>query len=109
LSYTKVKSLYQNQKNTPLKKLININLTKMKTSQINFVKSELKNKGYISRNHCVRKYILRLGAIINHLIAQGYVFHNFSKKPNYNVWGRKEDVGYGKNDFVYTLRNKKIK
>jgi hypothetical protein len=81
----------------------------MKTSQINFVKSELKKNGYISRNHCVKNYILRLGAIINHLIAEGYVFHNFSKTHKTNYWGRKENVGYGKNDFVYTLRNKKIK
>lgn len=81
----------------------------MQLAQINFVKSELKKNGFISRNHCVRNYILRLGAIINILNAQGYKFYNFSKKPNYNVWGRKEDVGYGKNDFVYTLRNKKIK
>jgi len=81
----------------------------MKTSQINFVKSELKKNGYISRNHCLRVHLTRLGAIINHLIADSYVFHNFSKKPNSNRWGRKEDVGYGKNDFVYTLRNIKIK
>ena len=81
----------------------------MQLAQINFVKTELKKNGYISRNHCVRNYILRLGAIINRLIADGYVFHNFSKTHKTNYWGRKENVGYGKNDFVYTLRNKKIK
>lgn len=81
----------------------------MQLAQINFVKAELKKNGFISRNHCLRNYITRLGALINTLIAEGYVFHNFSKKPNGNYWGRKEDVGYGKNDFVYTLRNKKIK
>ena len=81
----------------------------MKLAQINFVKSELKKNGYVSRNHCIENYILRLGAIINVLVEQGYRFHNLSKKPNSNRWGRKEDVGYGENDFVYTLRNKIIK
>ena len=81
----------------------------MKLAQINFVKSELKKNGFISRNHCLRNHITRLGAIINNLITEGYVFHNFSKTHKTNYWGRKEDVGYGKNDFVYTLRNKKIK
>lgn len=81
----------------------------MQIAQINFVKSELKKNGFISRNHCLKNRITRLGALINILINEGYVFHNFCKKPNYNIWGRTENVGYGKNDFVYTLRNKKIK
>lgn len=83
----------------------------MKISQVNFVKQQLKEDGYISRNRCLRQHITRLGAIISILIDDGYKFINWSKTGKCNFWGRKEDVGYGKNDFVYTLLkvNKKNK
>lgn len=76
----------------------------MKQHQIEFVKQQILENGYISRNKCLRNHITRLGAIINILInSHGYVFVNYSKSDDYNYWGRKENVGYGKNDFVYTF------
>lgn len=44
----------------------------MKETQFDFVKKELKEKGYITRNECLSKFISRLGAIIHSLKKEGW-------------------------------------
>ena len=43
----------------------------MRKTQLDFVRDELKNKGYITRNFCLKHYISRLGARINDLKREG--------------------------------------
>lgn len=63
----------------------------MKQSQIDIVKRELQEKGYITRNWCLKNYISRLGAIVHRLKEDGML-----------IEGRYEKYEYGK-DFVYYL------
>ena len=49
-------------------------------TQVAWVKERLYTDGYISRNECLRNYISRLGAIINHLKKEGYLFTGEYKK-----------------------------
>jgi ribosomal protein L37AE/L43A len=44
----------------------------MKDTQIEWVKSQLRKNGKISRNECLRNYISRLGAIIWKLKQHGW-------------------------------------
>lgn len=61
-------------------------------TQLNFVKNELKTKGYITRNECLAKFISRLGALIGILKNNGWEFEaEYIKTP------------YGK-DYKYTLK-----
>lgn len=63
-------------------------------TQLNFVKNELKTKGYITRNECLAKFISRLGALINKLKNQGWEFDtSYIETPH----------GHGK-DYKYTLK-----
>ena len=43
-------------------------------TQVSWVKENLRENGYISRNQCLRNYISRLGAIINILKKDGWIF-----------------------------------
>lgn len=54
-------------------------------SQRQRVENRLKERGYITRNECLRNYISRLSAIIQDLEADGYVFATY----------RAEDRDYG--------------
>jgi len=63
----------------------------MKTSQHDWILYQLENKGYISRNQCLRKYISRLGARICDI-----------KKEGHAIYGRYEKTKNGI-DFVYYL------
>jgi hypothetical protein len=55
----------------------------MANTQIEFVKKALKNKGFITRNECLREYISRLGAIILVLKHEGYHFRTERVKGDY--------------------------
>lgn len=43
-----------------------------KQTQLNFVKNRLDERGYITRNECLRNRISRLSAIIYNLKEMGY-------------------------------------
>jgi len=60
-------------------------------TQKKWVKSQLKEKGFITRNECLRNYISRLGSIICDL-----------KKEGYDITGDYIKTEYGK-DFSYKL------
>jgi len=62
----------------------------MKQAQIDIVKRELQEKGFITRNWCLKNYISRLGAII-HLL-----------KKEMDIKGKYHKYEYGK-DYVYYL------
>lgn len=64
----------------------------MKQSQVDIVKAELLEKGYVSRNWCLKKYITRLGAII----------HRLNKDEAMEIKGRFVPYEHGK-DYVYYL------
>lgn len=64
------------------------------STQSQWVKEQLEEHGFITRNECLKKYISRLGAIICELKKEGYMFTSeFQTTP------------YGK-DFIYTLISK---
>lgn len=68
----------------------------MKKSQLDWVISQLKTNGKISRNEALRNYISRLGAIIWSL-----------NKSGWEIEGRNERTqnGYGKGlDYFYYLK-----
>lgn len=54
----------------------------MKT-QAEFILKQLKSKGEISRNQCLRKYISRLGARIHDLRKMGFKFTTEHRKGDY--------------------------
>ncbi|CAD7288251.1 helix-turn-helix domain-containing protein [Campylobacter suis] len=60
-------------------------------TQIDRVKTTLKEKGYITRNECLSRFISRLGAIIYRLKERGWEFRVEYFKTQ-----------YGK-DYKYTL------
>ena len=62
----------------------------LNTTQEEFVINQLKEKGYITRNECLRNFISRLGAIMCKLKKEGYEFDT-------------KTVG---GDYVYTLKTK---
>jgi hypothetical protein len=52
-------------------------------TQVSWVKENLRENGYISRNQCLRNYISRLGAIINILKKDGWRFEaNYQQTVN---------------------------
>ncbi len=55
----------------------------MKQSQLDFIKSELRNNKEISRNFCLSNYISRLGARIDDLEKDGWVFETERRDGNY--------------------------
>lgn len=69
-------------------------------TQRQYIENYIRKHGSISRNHCLREYISRLGAIICDMNNKGYVIDGSNKKGSYKTrWGMQ-------NDFVYTLRFK---
>jgi hypothetical protein len=63
-------------------------------TQERWVKEQLNEKGFITRNECLQNYISRLSAIILSLKNEGYEFvSEFQKTPK------------GK-DYIYTLTRK---
>jgi len=65
-------------------------------TQQTFVINELKRKGYITRNECLRNYISRLGAIVSDLKSLGFIFQS-----NYSTTEKGRD-------YVYFIKNKEI-
>lgn len=64
-------------------------------NQKEWVKKQLEEKGFITRNECLKNYLSRLGAIILKLKKEGYDFTaEYQKTPN------------GK-DYVYFLTRSK--
>lgn len=63
-------------------------------TQIDQVKKEIEQTGFISRNWCLQRYISRLSDIIFKLKKQGYEFETFFMKT----------AGGGK-DFVYKVKS----
>lgn len=66
----------------------------MKQSQKEFVISQLKKNGSISRNFCLGNYISRLGAIVNQLNKEGW-----------NLEGSNQDNG----DYLYKVKQSPFK
>ena len=65
-------------------------------TQKQWVKSQIKSNGFITRNQCLRNYISRLGAIIFELKAEGIEFETGYIET---------ETKYGKGkDFKYTLK-----
>ena len=65
-------------------------------TQKKWVLDQIKEKGFITRNECLKVYISRLGAIICDLQKDGYKFTaEYQKTP------------YGQ-DYVYTLTGQSI-
>ena len=64
------------------------------SSQKDFILKTLKEKGYITRNECLRNYISRLGAHICQLAKEGH-----------DITGEYLTTEYGK-DFIYRLEKK---
>ena len=55
-----------------------------KQSQAQIVKQQLRNKGEVSRNWCIREnYITRLGAIIDSLKKKGWKFETEQRGGDY--------------------------
>jgi len=67
------------------------------TTQEQWVKKQLKEKGSVTRNEALRTYISRLGAIICDL-----------KKEGWDIEGKWLKTDHGK-DFVYTLVSRPTK
>jgi hypothetical protein len=67
----------------------------MKT-QMSWIVSQLKKRGWISRNECLRRYISRLGARISDLKREGYQIVGEYKKTKFGM------------DYVYKLINRKL-
>lgn len=55
----------------------------MKATQITWVNEQLKVYGEISRNTCLKAYISRLGAIVQKLENEGYVFTTERRDGDY--------------------------
>lgn len=67
------------------------------TTQLNWVEKELRKKGFITRNECLRNYVTRLSAIIFRLKSEkGFEFKT-SYIPNPTLFGK---------DYIYTWSNK---
>jgi hypothetical protein len=58
----------------------------MKQTQLEKVKAELKYKGYISRNECLKNYISRLSAIIYDLKEEGMEFETKKVGGDYRYY-----------------------
>lgn len=63
----------------------------MQKTQLEWVKNELFNKGRVSRNNALKRYISRLGAYVCDLRHAGFDIRGGYVKKN------------GGKDFVYTL------
>lgn len=57
--------------------------TNMKTTQKERVINKILKDGFITRNECLRNYISRLGAIIQDLENEGWVFEAKFKEKDY--------------------------
>lgn len=55
----------------------------MKATQALWVKEQLKAYGEISRNSCLKAFISRLGAIVQKLENEGYVFTTERRDGDY--------------------------
>ena len=55
----------------------------MKQTQIERVKGVLIEKGYITRNACLRNYISRLGAIMCKLKNEGWEYVGYESEGDY--------------------------
>jgi len=64
----------------------------MKYSQKQFVLNELKTKGHITRNYCLKNFISRLGAIILTLKKEGYIIEGKNLKSDNGI------------DYIYRLK-----
>lgn len=62
---------------------------------MSFIKKHLEQDGYISRNHCLKNYISRLGARIDDLKKEGWEFRPETVK-----------TANGGKDFVYYVKSK---
>lgn len=73
-------------------------------SQVNQVAERLVLTGSVSRNWCLRRYITRLGAIINDLVKAGWKFDDYAV-GDVIMRGRWEKDKHGKRtgDYVYYL------
>ena len=60
-------------------------------TQLEWVKKQIEEQGFITRNQCLRNYISRLGAIIADLKKEGYLFEAYYQKTE-----------HGK-DYIYTF------
>lgn len=63
-------------------------------TQMEWVLQQLRAKGYITRNECLRNYISRLGAIICDLNKEGY-----------DITGENMHTEYGR-DYIYKIKPK---
>jgi len=63
-------------------------------TQREWVLAQLRAKGYITRNECLRNFISRLGAIICDLNKEGY-----------DITGENMATEYGR-DYVYKIKPK---
>lgn len=72
---------------------------KSKETQKQFVIKELKEHGFISRNHCIENFITRLASIMTELKNDGWVFTTDW------VANTKPDGSKGK-DFIYRTYSK---
>ena len=68
-----------------------MSLGNMQKTQLDWVKNELFNKGRVSRNNAIKRYISRLGAYVCDLRQAGFEITGEYVKKN------------GGKDFVYTL------
>lgn len=66
----------------------------LNSSQKDFVLRTLRERGYITRNECLQRYISRLGALICILCKEGH-----------DITGEYVKTEFGK-DFIYTLHQK---
>lgn len=67
--------------------------TSGKFSQKEFVKNELKNNGFITRNKCLKKYVSRLASYICQLKNEGYEFDSKEIETT-NSYGTQKDYIY---------------
>ncbi|MGB1226446.1 MAG: hypothetical protein ACPG9K_01030 [Poseidonibacter sp.] len=69
-------------------------------TQREYIENYIRKHGSISRNHCLREFISRAGAIICDMNSNGYVIEGKTVKGSYLTrWGMQ-------NDYVYTLKHK---
>lgn len=61
-------------------------------TQLKFVKSILDERGYITRNECLRNRISRLSAIIYNLKEMGYKITGSRVPYDYKRWDYKYEV-----------------
>ena len=62
-----------------------VDTNKMKLTQVQFVLNELKEKGEVGRNYCLKNYLSRLGAVIAQLKRMGLNFRT-EFRPTFKGW-----------------------